>query len=296
MFALLLASVSWFAIHETISFETVISDIPIRVKVGEGWTVLHQSDDTVSVTVRGAQEDIRLIDAKQLKATVEVRGDPDEGPLHATVVPSDIQGIRAARIVHVKPEEIQVTLDREDEKLIPVNTRAVGKPFHGEVEKIICEPTIVLIRGPARQLARTDWVYTEPVDVQNRVQSFTKRVQVLPPSAMQPYRIEPPDVLVHVVIAEKAESTEWKDVPVLAVLRPGTTARAEITPDRVRVKVTGRAETLEQIGDLVPRAFVDCTDLDASITYDLPVYIHVEGREVSAAADPAFVRVVVRKP
>ncbi len=296
-FALVLAFVSWHAIRQTISFETTISDVPIEIKVGAGWAVLDQSDSFAEIVMRGAQEDIRQIDSKQLKVALDLSADSVAGPVPADITPNDVKGIRSVRIIRVKPDHVRVILDREAEKLVPVNSRAVGKPFYGEVDQITCEPAAVLIRGPARQLARTDWVSTEPVDVENRVQSFTRRSHVLPPSAVQPYQIEPPDVLVHVVITEKSESLEWQDVPVLAIVRPGSSLKAEITPSRVNVMVTGRAETLAKIAEITPKVFVDCIDLDQSLAYDLPVNIHLAtGLDVSAEADPAFVHVVMDKP
>lgn len=294
LFALLLAIISWHAIRQTISFETSIGDIPIEIKLSSGWAVLDQSDNTVNVTFRGAQEDIRLIDQKQLKAVIDLSADSSVGPVDVNITPADIKGVRAARVVGVEPDFIRISLDKEAEKPVPVNSRTVGRPYHGEVEQTICEPSVVLIRGPERQLERTEWVSTEPIDVANRVQSFTKRVYVLSPSATQPLQIEPPDVLVHVILSEHSESFEWKDVPVQIFMRPDSPVKATISPARVNVKVTGRAEVLEKMADIVPKVFVDCVDLDPSLAYDLPVNIYLAtGREVSAVADPAFVHVVL---
>lgn len=295
--SLLLAVVSWYAIRETISFEVGIRDIPLEIKVGEGWAVLDQSDDSVYVTFRGSQEDIRLIDQKQVKAVVDLSTNSVVGPKNASITPGDIKGIRAVRAVRVKPDHVRLSLDRESEKQVSVKSRAVGKPFYGEVEQLICEPAVVLLRGPASRLARTDWVYTDVVDVDNRVQSFTKRCHVLPPSNMQPYQIEPSDVLVNVVITEKSENLEWKDIPVSAIVKPGFMIKTEIMPARVNVRVTGRAETLGNMTNVIPKVFVDCIDLDPSLTYDLPVNIYLPaGKDVSAVAEPAFVHIVMGKP
>lgn len=295
--SLLLAAVSWYAIRETISFEIGIRDIPLEIKVGVGWAVLDQSDESVYVTFRGSQEDIRLIDQKQVKAVVDLSANSIVGPVDVGITPGDIKGVRAVRAVRVKPDHVRLSLDRESEKKVSVKSRASGKPFYGEVEQIICEPAVVLLRGPARQLERTDWVYTEPVDVDNRVQSFTKRCRMLPPSNMQTYQIEPSDVLVNVVITEKSESLQWKDIPVSATVVAGSAFKTEITPVRVNVRVTGRAETLERMTNVVPKVFVDCVDLDPSLTYDLPVNIYLPpSKDVSAVADPAFVHIVISKP
>lgn len=295
--SVLLAVVSWYAIRETISFEIGIPNIPLEIKVGEGWAVLNQSEDMVRVTFRGSQEDIRLMDQKQIKAVVDLRTNPMAGSGKITVTPHDIRGIRGVRAIRVEPDRIQISLDRESEKLVSVKSRTTGKPFYGKVEKIICEPAVVLLRGPAKQLERTNWVYTEPVDVDKRVESFTKRCRVLPPGKSPTHQIEPSDVMVKVVITEESETLEWKNIPVLAVVKPRSNIEVEITPTQVNVILTGRAETLEALKTVVPKVFVDCIDLDPSLTYDLPVNIYLPlGNEVSAVADPPFVHIVMGKP
>lgn len=47
--SLLLALICWYAIQAAISFEAVVTDVPLTVKVNEGWAVLDRSDKTVDV-------------------------------------------------------------------------------------------------------------------------------------------------------------------------------------------------------------------------------------------------------
>ena len=80
----------------------------------------------------------------------------------------------------------------------------------------------MLLRGPAQQLAQTDWVYTEPVDVEGRIESFTKRCKVLPPSNIWTPVIEPTEVQVSVQIAVKSDTLELSDIPVEVVVKPSS--------------------------------------------------------------------------
>ncbi|MBU4285947.1 MAG: hypothetical protein KKD76_03470, partial [Verrucomicrobia bacterium] len=60
---------------------------------------------------------------------------------------------------------------------------------------------------------------------------------------------------------------------------------------------TGSPETLEDLQALAPKAFVECQELDPSLTYDLPVQVFLPlGKAVSATVEPHTVRVVVSKP
>lgn len=295
--ALLAAVVSWLAIQETISFEVVLPNIPLEIRVEQGWAVLHQSEHTVRATFKGSQDDIGQMDPKQIKAIVDLRTNSIAGSCEIVVTPSAIKAPRNVRPIRVEPSRVQVSLDREQEKKVPVQSRAVGKPFSGEVEALICEPAVVTLRGPAQQLQQTEWVYTESVDVEGRVEGFTKRCRVLMPSDTWTPVIEPPEVQVNVMISERTETVEWDNVPVSVIVKPQALWTVEILPPRVRVVLTGSPETLEDLQTLAPKAFVECQELDPSLTYDLPVQVFLPlGKAVLAAVEPHTVRVVVSKP
>jgi len=295
--ALLAALVSWMAIQETISFEVAVPDIPLEIRVGEGWAVLRQSEHTVRVTFKGSQDDIRQMDPKQIKATVDLRTNSIAGSGEIVVELSAIKAPRNVRPIRVEPDRVQVSLDREQEKKVPVKGRAVGKPFSGEVEALICEPAIVTLRGPAQQLWQTEWVYTESVDVEGRVESFTKRCRVMMPGDTWTPVIEPPEVQVKVVISERTENVEWDNVPVAILVKPQSLGTVEVMPSRVRVVLNGASETLEELQAVAPKAFVECLELNPSLTYELPVQMVLPpGKAVSATVEPHTVRVVVSKP
>ena len=295
--ALLAAVVSWLAIQETISFEVVVPDIPLEIHVAQGWAVLHQSEHTVRVTFKGSQDDIGQMDPKQIKAVVDLRTNSIAGSGEIVVPLSAIKAPRNVRAIRVEPSRVQVSLDREQEKKVPVQSRTVGKPFSGEVEALVCEPAVVTLRGPAQQLQQTDWVYTESVDVEGRGEGFTKRCRVLMPSDTWTPVIEPPEVQVSVMISERTETVEWDNVPVSVIAKPHALWSVEILPPRVRVVLTGSPETLEDLQAVAPKAFVECLELNPSLTYDLPVQVVLPpGKAVSAVVKPHNVRVVVSKP
>lgn len=296
LLALVLAIASWYAIHEVINYEVVIPNIPVEFKVGDGWAVLRQSSDSVRVTFRGSQENIRLIDHKQIKAQVDLRTNSVAGSCDARLRFENIKGARGVRPVRIEPEIIQISTDRESEKTVPVKSRLAGKPFAGEVEKTVCEPAVVLLRGPAQQLAQTEWVYTEPVDVDGRIGSFAKRCRVLPPSNTWTPVIEPSEVKVNVEIAVKNDILKLDNIAVDVVIRPSATFKVETIPDRVNIVLTGKTENLAELKKPVPKVFIDCVDLDPSLTYDLPVLVFLPaGKNVTASADPPSVHVIFKK-
>ncbi len=296
LLALALALVSWYAIRETISFEITVSDIPLDIQADEGWSVLRQSADSVTATFRGSQEDIRLMDQKQLRATLKINAGAARREEEITLTPDHIAGTRGVRAVRVHPERVSVSLDRESERKVPVKARTAGRPFAGEIETLLCEPAIVSLRGPATHLEQTEWVFTEPVDVDGRTSSFRKRCRVLPPSNLWTPRIDPPEVQVSVMIVQQTASQTWSEVEVAALVPPGQASRISIVPSKVQVIASGTPESVAALRQAIPRVFVDCRELDPSLTYDLPVSIHLPaGAGATAVAEPPVAHIVFER-
>jgi YbbR domain-containing protein len=209
--SLFLAVLTWYIIQDTISFEIEIPDVRLKIEVREGLAILNQSVATVDVTLRGSQEDIQLLDPRRLQAVVQLAQDSGPAPIEIQLSPSMIRGVRGARAVAVHPERITVMLDRQAEKWVPVKGRTIGIPLFGEVANVACEPSTVLLRGPAGKLQTTDTVYTQPLDVDGRVESFVKRCAVQAPGDNWVVQMEPSDVQVSVTITGNSAGRPWKN-------------------------------------------------------------------------------------
>lgn len=295
--AVLAALIAWLLIRDTISFEVTVPDIPLELRVAKGYAVLHQSEHALRVTFKGSQADIRQLDPKQIKAIVELHTNGIAGSGEVAVPLAAIKAPRGVWPIGVEPDRVKVSLDREQEKKVPVQSRTVGKLYAGEIESLLCEPSAVTLRGPAQQLLNTEWVYTEPVDVEGRVESFVKRRRVLSPSDAWTPLIEPAEVQVKVIIIERTETAEWDNVPVAVLVNPLSLQKVEVQPSRVRLVLTGKPDELESLEAAAPKAFVECLELDPSLTYDLPVRVVLPpGKAVTAAVEPRTVRVLVSKP
>ena len=68
--SILLAFISWQSIYRTIGYETTLSNIPVKLIAPEGWSPLRSSIDDVSITLRGSQQEIRLLNKDNLRVIV----------------------------------------------------------------------------------------------------------------------------------------------------------------------------------------------------------------------------------
>ena len=293
-FSILLAIAVWYSIRQIISDQTTIDSVPLVIDVDDGVAILSQDADTVEVDLRGSQEDLQRIDHRRIKAVVDLRG---KAPAETAVVPINLNDIKVARgvtAVRVYPSSIHVILDHETQKTVPVKARTTGKPLAGQVQETACDPVTVILKGPARHLRDVEWLFTEPLDVDGRVESFAKRCRVMAPENTWTPKIEPPDVQVKVVIVEKSETVELKDIPVSALVSPGNAIKPTLSHPKVNVSFTGSSEVLEKITPSSISAFVDCETISPGMPYELPVKIHIPaGLDAKAVAEPEFILVTI---
>lgn len=293
--SLILAVVTWYIIQDTISFEIELPDIHLQIQVQDGMAILNQSASTVDVTLRGSQEDIQMLDPRRLLAVVELSGDSSPLPRQIQLTPSMIKGLRGVRAVAVHPSSILVTLDRQDERRVPVKGRITGEPLFGQVESVLCEPSTVLLRGPAAKLKTTDCVYTQPVDVDGRVESFMRRCTVQAPGDNWVASMEPSDVQVKVVISGKSAGKQLRNVAVNTIMEPGHWTAVEVDPPAVDVILTSRLNESVSAESVQVRVFADCIGLNTPGTYTVPVHVQ-SGAGVTAVVTPNTVKVTVRLP
>ena len=298
--ALVLALLSFYAIRSATSGEDTYV-LPIEVVIEEeGVAVLDQDHTETKVTFRGSQIDLLQIKNKQLKVVVYPETSNPSGSETITITPRHIKGVRGVRPIKITPNVVTLSFDQEDTEQFPViKPTTVGMPLVGKAE-IDYEPHVVTIRGPRRQLQRMlsegVAVETEPVDVDERVKSFTKMVSALSPGETWVSQIEPSEIKVTVNIVTESVSREWTNVAVLAVMDRGEIRHVRFEPETVQVSLHGRDEVLDSFTNGVPRVFVYCTGLDVSKKHDAPVNVHVPmGMDITAAVTPDTVKVVFEK-
>ena len=291
LLSLLMATLSWLMIRDAISLEVVIPDIRLQIRTQEGLAILNQSASSVDVTVRGSQEDIQRLDPHRIQVIVELRDFGSTMPTEIEITPSMVHGVRGARAVAVNPTHIRVALDRQDEKRVPVRVRTTGAPLSGTVESVTPDPASVLLRGPAARLRTTEFVFTQPVDVDGRVESFLHRTALQAPGDNWVATMDPSEIQVKVTFASQTGGREWKAVPVKAVVDPGQGVTIDIEPATVDVIATGRSNELALVEIAQLRVFADCTGLSAPGTHVVPVRVHAG--TAGARAIPDTVRVTL---
>ena len=297
--SLVLAVIVWYAIREAISFETVLRDVPIQVRAGEGLTVLEQSHDTADIRFRGARSDLAQLDPERVRIQVDATatGAAEKGArMRVKLRPSNVRSPSGAIPVRIEPDEVSFSVDREGERQVPIKAEFQDTPPEGyEIGSVTCSPATVLMKGPLSKLEDVDVVHTLPIDLQGRVQSFRVRGSVLPPSVFAGARVDPDRVMIDVGIVEHAAVRRLQAVPLMVLVRPGLGCGVDLQPSTVHIQLQGRAAGLEALDPTTIQAFVEAATLDRGASYELPVRVYLPSGIRLQSVEPSSVKVTVHE-
>ena len=296
--ALVLATATWYGIQSVISFEARIREVPVTLILPEGWEALDRSASAVDVVFRGSQQDIRFLNRDQVKIELDLRKKVLNGTNVLTrfkILPQHVSTPNGVRPVHIRPDEITLSLDRQEEKTVPVKADFQGSPAEDfEVEQWVCAPAVVTISGPRSRLLKIGSINTAPIDLEGRTKSFRKpRMPVQLPAETVLAEPIPGLVTVEVTMGERTTTEEWPGVPVGVLTAPGPRERLQVVPSVVSVSVRGRAEVLKKLDARDIRVYADGLEVEKDGAYDLPVRVHVPPGLTVFRIDPPVVKVTL---
>ncbi|MEM7392903.1 MAG: CdaR family protein [Verrucomicrobiota bacterium] len=287
--ALLLAAITWYAIHKAINQEINIDDIQVDILLEEGWTVQEQSADTVDIRFRGSQDDIRYLHSDIVKVIVDGRQAEPGGPQTVIFQARHVKAPGGARPLSFRPAKIVFAVDKEDRKLVPVKEDLTGEPPDGfEVTDVTIQPDTVQIFGPLLRLNEIADLKTAPIDLNGRESSFKTRASVVSQDSSWNAQLDPEWVNVEVTIRERSSNINLDQVIVRALTDPAQPAGVTIEPPVVKVVLKGRAKVLNSLELELIRAYVDCAGLESGATSKVPVQVHAPAPiEVEEIVPPA---------
>jgi len=291
----LLAVITWHAIQGVISHTKPVTGIPVQIDPGAGWSILDRSADTVDVLFKGSREDIAMLSRDQLRIVKTIGGRRQPGSATLRLSPRDVRGASGLWPEEILPAEIRVTLDREQQKTVPVQTEIEGRlPPGYAIQKVTSIPPTVTLRGPRQALAQIQSVRVRPIDVTDRTQPF--RVRLPLPIASQAWsgQIQPQAVTVSVTIVEQSAIRTFRNLPITVLTRPDSPFSVSITPDRATVTAKTRTERAHTFKERQVVVFVDCTEREAAGTFDLPLQVKTPSGVDISLLEPEKARVVLR--
>jgi YbbR domain-containing protein len=193
------AVVLWLSVVGQENFEMSIR-IPLELRnIPENIMVGNEVPTDVDLRLFGHQRRIRQAAGQNLAKTLDL-SNLAEGEHFFILRPEDFSLPSGVEVLRVSPSTVQVNLVRTSTARVQVRPVLHGSPAKGYVvEDTVFNPPRVQVVGAMRDMDNLDWIWTIPVDVNDKSESFTATTRLRWPSG-QIVRIDPYVVEVRIQI------------------------------------------------------------------------------------------------
>lgn len=229
--SLFLAFLLWLQIAGQPKVQREIS-IPVEfINMPEQLEISNDYPRQVNVLISSEQSTASL-DLRNLSAMVDL-SQIEAGSHMIPLTPQNIKNVPVGvEILQITPPRLQLHLERTQRKIVKVDTEILGQPAQGyQVREVRLMPGEVLITGPESRVGSISAVETEPINIEGRSGTLTRRVFLDLPDPR--VRIEDVTYVTAVVtIEEKRREVRLRRVPL--EVAPGHPA-ASFSPRSIEV-------------------------------------------------------------
>ena len=161
--ALVLAAGLWLAVSSSPPSEVAIDVAIIFRNMPSDLEISSEKIPSAQIRVRGPEAMIRRLQASDIRAEIDLtgikRGERTFDLTHQITVPDRLE------VSQVVPSEIHVAFDTRATRSVPVQGRVIGDVARGSKPKVECDPAMVEITGPEKQVSTVQVATTDPVDI-----------------------------------------------------------------------------------------------------------------------------------
>jgi len=263
----------------------------VPLKVVESGMMIHGKElpSSVSVIVRANNDVINTISSNDIRASIYLNPYTENGNFEIPVELSLSDKILAydPLEVKVKPEYINVRIEKKVLKNLKIEPSIVGEVAHGyEIKDISVSPQYVEAIGPESIIEKITSINTTRVTVSNAVTDFATEADYLPVNNLisiankGPYR----------VTISVQQSIVDKTLENVAILPLSLSKNLKLTKElpSVNVKISGTLLNLEKYSPAINALSVDFTNIvepgiyELPVKYSFPYFVLVNDREVES--------------
>ncbi len=295
LLSLAVAVLVWYGIRVLTGFSTLVTGVPVEIQAPPGWIVLEPGRAAVDIAFMGTREDQRLLNRDQVKVSVDLRTHTDTAPCVHRFAAADINAPGSPFVERTSPEQIVVRMDRQASKQVPVRLYTQNMlPAGYEQQAPVITPATIQLTGPESVLSRIDSLSTQPVDLDGRIRTFTRRgLRLEAPSGdgAAHVRMDPPTVTIELPIVERSSTVSFDGIPIALLCPPGQALQASVVPDTASVTLKGPPELADALSPSDVRLFVDATGADGTAPVLRPLRADLPDRISLVRTDPPQARV-----
>ena len=302
LLSLVIAVLIYFTIRSDISHVRVIT-VPVETEFesGAGGAAIESVEPrSLQVTLRGSYSEVSQLVASTVRCVVRPKQKKNTpvDTVEVKVLNSNLRGVRGVRVAKIEPSVVTVKFDVPMSLRLAVAPPAVVGKARGRVQ-LVYDQTNAVVKGSRRLLSPLDTekvqIQTEGIDVDGRSQTFSTRVRLFPPGDAVNALVEPPELVVNVVIISEKATAKIERVPIVVSQPYASNNRWSTSPEWVDVELTGRSEIVNAVkfGEITASVNGNIS-FASNETNEVPVFVHVrQGLSVDeVTALPASVKLI----
>ncbi len=266
------AAILVYVFHQVAVLDHKTLTVPLEV-VSEGLLV-NETDvpSFVKVNVRCSADSIGAITAQGISAVLNLNHYTEVGDYDVPVtisVSKDLMLIDPLE-VSVKPDYVSLTLDEKVEKYVSVKPSVSGEVSHGYfVKSVEIVPSTVKIIGPSKIVEKTNFIYSDKVNVKGASTGFSTEVGLDNINALVSAKVEEP-FRVNVTIAPSPSDLVFTGVTPKLISLDGNLENSSTIPP-LNFTLTGTVPMMEKFNLSEQSVVIDCSSIKSEGSYELPV-------------------------
>lgn len=264
LFSLIIATIYWGV---TVTEEKENKTIPVEIKfvdVKDGFSVIGPDAHTkVQVEVSATQEILKKITSDDIKVEVSAKNFT-EGALVYELTKDDIILPSSVALVDIFPKILQLQLDKNIIKNIPLKPQFVGKLKGGKsIIYYDITPPYVQIYGPTTILKNLKYVPTQPILLNEKEEDFN--IPVIPIVDDKELKVlsDEKGFMLKVVISGKKSKKIVENVKVTPINLPEN-LEVVLNPQELNVVVESNDKEIDSVNKDDILAIIDLTNLTLS--------------------------------
>jgi YbbR domain-containing protein len=212
-------------------------------KLPQGLTLVDWAPKEIELRVKGPPAVLDDLKRNAPRYKLDLSG-AAVGSESIAVNPDLIQMPAEAQITRVNPAYLTVKVDRLLKKRVAVKVAVSGEPDGSYfISDMLARPSTIIICGPETAVGSVDEIFTKPIDVTGRSESFKKEIAVDLVQGVQPC-FSSNIVMAEIYFAAKIVTKRFAGILVQGQNTPYT---FDISPGTLKLEIKGPLNIIENL-------------------------------------------------
>lgn len=272
--AVFFAVIVFFKVSSQIGIEDTIDNVKVNFILPPNLVILGDENINLRIAVKASdQKTLMSLSPSDFKISITIpehKGTSVNKEMSFNVSrDARIIKPRTVEIVSIRPDFINIQLDRKTNKEVPVKVRFSGAtPEEYTCGDVELSPTKITLWGPSAVLEKINEVFTEPIALDAKtVESFECETKIVVPQKLE---ATPDKVRVQVEVYKKIDVRKFFSVPLDVLSSSGSSFKVtKIIPTNVDVTVQGLKSAIERLSEKDVKPFIDLSRISSPGVYEM---------------------------